>query len=69
VTTNLPWAWSRNHRFSRRSKHIKVHFYFIQERDNVDYIVKYVSSGGNIADVYTKIISRPVLSRRKTIIS
>ncbi|KAL2395076.1 Retrovirus-related Pol polyprotein from transposon TNT 1-94 [Exophiala dermatitidis] len=53
----------QNHRFSGKSKHMAVHFHFLRERNGIDYIVDHIASGDNVADICTKILARPLLTR------
>ena len=44
---------------TKKAKHIDVRYHFL--REHIEVILQYVSSNDNVADVFTKNVSRPIL--------
>jgi KUP system potassium uptake protein len=54
-------ALIRDHRFSDRSKHIDIRYFYIREHvEQGTYTIEYCPTNLMLADVFTKALNRPV---------
>jgi hypothetical protein len=56
---------SSNPRFHARTKHIELDFHFVREKVALDALeVRFIASGDQIADIFTKLASKQMLKRQ-----
>ena len=54
----------KNSQFNRRSKHIDVQYHFIrQHHEEKDFVLKYISTGEQQADIFTKPLNKSIFEK------
>ena len=63
-TTKVPLALAKNPVHHQRSKHIDIRYHFVRDEVQKGHVdLRYVPTEDNVADVFTKPVSKPRLAK------